>query len=171
MWTARVARALVPFVTAEVARSAYLCALLHDIGRQLMAVVDPEAFDAVLDAERAGHPDAEAVEREAFGIDHAALGAACLRLWSFPPELAAAVAHHHQPIALRRDGVEAARVAVLQLADTVAHAIEATDRVEGVLAYAAHDPARRVLGVRREQLEAIAGELLLERDELGRLAA
>ena len=45
---ARVAQALAPFVPVAVARSAHLCALVHDIGRQLMAVVHPGALDEVL---------------------------------------------------------------------------------------------------------------------------
>jgi len=170
-WSARAARSLTPFVDRDVGRSAFLCALLHDIGRQLMAVIDPEALDAVLAAERGGHPDVMGIERRAFGIDHAALGAACLDRWSFRPELARAVARHHQPIGQLVEPSEIKRVALLQLSDSLAHAVEVTDQVVGVVAYAASEPARRVLGVSRSDLEAIAVELLTEREVGGRFAA
>jgi putative nucleotidyltransferase with HDIG domain len=170
-WSARAARSLTPFVDRDVGRSAFLCALLHDIGRQLMAVIDPDALDAVLSAEQGGHPDVLGLERRAFGIDHAALGAACLDRWSFRPELAHAVALHHVPVGQLVDPVDIQRVALLQLADALAHAMEVTDQAVGVVAYAASEPARRVLGVRRSDLQAIATDLLVERDEGGRFAA
>ncbi len=170
-WSAQAARSLTPFVDREVGRSAFLCALLHDIGRQLMGVIDPDALDAVFSAEQGGHPDVMAVERRAFGVDHAALGAACLDRWSFRPQVARAVARHHQPIGLLVEPTEIQRVALLQLSDTLAHAMEVTDQVVGVVTYTASEPARRVLGVHRADLEAIAAELLQERQGSGRFAA
>lgn len=168
---ARAARSLAPFVDPEVGRGAFLCALLHDIGRQLMVVLDPHAMAGIFSAEEGGHPDVMAIERQAFGIDHAALGAACLDRWSFRPELAHAVARHHQPVGLLVKPTELQRIALLQLSDVLAHAVEMTDQVEGVVRYAASEPARRVLGVSRSALETIASDLLSERDEGVQFAA
>jgi len=160
--SAQAATRLAAFVPPAIGRSAYLCALLHDIGRQLMAVIDPDALDRVLAAEAGGHPDVLGLEREVFGIDHAALGGACLDRWSFRPEVARAVARHHDPVGQIREPEERLRVALLQLSDAIVRGMNHSDQVEGVVTSAASEPARRVLGVSREALERIVTELLHE---------
>ena len=162
---ARVAQALAPFVPVAVARSAHLCALVHDIGRQLMAVVHPGALDEVLEAEWAGHPDVLGLERQRFGVDHAALGAACLDRWSFRPEVARAVALHHLPVGSIVEADDRQRVALLQLADAVVRGMLTSDRVEGVMLAAASEPARRVLGVPKVELARVVTQLLADEDE------
>lgn len=160
--SARAARHLAPFVTPAIGRSAFLCSLLHDIGRQLMAVIDPIGLERVVAEEAAGHPDVAALERAVFGIDHASLSAACLELWNFRDELVDAVAKHHQPLGQLMDPDERQRVALLQLADALALGVAASERVEGVLVYATHEPARRVLGLVHDDLVAIAAQMLGE---------
>jgi len=160
--SARVAACLLPFLPPPIGRSAYLCALLHDIGRQLMGVVNPSALARILREEWGGHPDVLGLERQLFGIDHAALGAACLHRWSFRPEVAHAVALHHEPVAAVADPDTRWRVALLQLADAVVRGLHTSTRQEGVMTAAASEPARRVLGVSRHALEGVVAQLLAE---------
>lgn len=162
--SARAARHLAPFVAPAIGRSAFLCSLLHDIGRQLMAVIDPDGLERVVASEAAGHTDVAGLERAVFGIDHASLSAACLELWNFRDELVDAVAKHHLPLGQLMDPDERQRVALLQLADALALGVAASDRVEGVLVYASHEPARRVLGLVHDDLVGIAAQLLGEEE-------
>ena len=73
-------------------------ALLRDIGALLIQQTFPAAWAALL--ARPGDPlgeDACAREREAFGIDHAEVGAEVLRQWGLPEDTVAPVLHHHDP--------------------------------------------------------------------------
>lgn len=79
---------------------AFSMGLLHDIGEAMIASLD-RTFLTVLQDRRATPPmaDAEAemlqMERRAYGMHHATLGAEILSAWNFSPELAAAVGKHH----------------------------------------------------------------------------
>jgi putative nucleotidyltransferase with HDIG domain len=96
-----------------VARRGHLvtAALLHDVGRLVLA-----DLGAGSEAPAEGETPEERlrVEREGFGIDHAAVGAVLVRRWRLPPTVAAAVERHHAD-----DATGAA--AVIKLADLVAH--------------------------------------------------
>ncbi len=82
------ARALPP--VAETA------ALLHDIGKLVMArqlKVTPETIRLHAQARKLTFVDAE---RDLFGVDHAAVGGAIADRWRFPKEVADAIARHHE---------------------------------------------------------------------------
>jgi HD-like signal output (HDOD) protein/ActR/RegA family two-component response regulator len=85
---------------AGVARTA---GLLHDIGR--VALVRSLALGRVARIPmtaiaRRGLDEVEllAMEREAFGVDHATLAGFLLELWGLPAAVARAVAHHHDEV-------------------------------------------------------------------------
>lgn len=70
-------------------------ALLHDIGKLITArYLNGRVADISAQAARAGCTFVEA-ERALFGTDHAEVGAAVAVEWKFPPEVAHAIAHHH----------------------------------------------------------------------------
>jgi putative nucleotidyltransferase with HDIG domain len=88
-------------------------ALLHDAGKLALACAHDD-YAHQIDA--AGTPEERvAREREAFGTDHAQVGAALARRWGLPEPLAAAIEHHHEPV----NGNPAA--ALVRLADMLAH--------------------------------------------------
>lgn len=98
------------------AEEAFLCGLLHHIGR-------PVLFQAVVDLRR----DAKVAARraEVFAtVDrlHAEIGARVARLWQLPPLVVEAVAYHHDPTS----APEHARAAAVTLlaADLAHHALE-----------------------------------------------
>lgn len=68
----------------------FLAGLLHDIGRQVLYLAEPERYVAVatlgLDA-----------ERDAFGMTHAEAGGGLAAHWGLEDELADAVLQHHDP--------------------------------------------------------------------------
>ena len=78
------------------AEAAYVAGLLHDIGR--LGFVKQPAKLRIREQEwlSAGFPVVYA-ETLAYGADHAALGAQCLRTWELPKGIVEAVGLHHRP--------------------------------------------------------------------------
>lgn len=79
------------------AEQAYATGLLHDVGQIALANADPATYGEVLDGAETDEQLLLEVEREAFGIDHAAYGAWILQSWQLPSALVAAVERHHHP--------------------------------------------------------------------------
>jgi HD-like signal output (HDOD) protein len=72
----------------------FLTGLLHDLGKLLFLVREPEAYAEALER---GGSRAEMLEweRERFGVDHAEAGGDALDRWALPERMAAVVRHHH----------------------------------------------------------------------------
>ena len=86
----RIARA----ANVEARDDVLVTALLHDIGKLVLARVIPDHLQAM--DPRASTPEKRIrEERRALGTDHASLGGLLLRRWGLPAELVSAVAGHH----------------------------------------------------------------------------
>lgn len=121
-----------------------LAALLHDVGRLVLAELYGEDYDLEL---ASLSPDERARrERRTLGMDHAVVGAVLLRRWGFPAEVASAVERHHAPRA--RDAAAAVR-----LADQLVHHC-AGDLVPGD----AMQRTAAALGISEEQLRGLIFE-------------
>jgi putative nucleotidyltransferase with HDIG domain len=92
---ARVAYDLAPFAGID-AETAYVAGLLHDIGRLAFVKLPAELRIREQEWLAAGFPVVYA-ETLAYGLDHAASGAKCLRAWALPESLVNAVGLHHRP--------------------------------------------------------------------------
>jgi len=71
----------------------FISGILHDIGRIILARLEPELFLMFYE----NNESAISIEREVdyFGIDHATLSGKLARKWNFPDSIATAVAKHH----------------------------------------------------------------------------
>jgi putative nucleotidyltransferase with HDIG domain len=103
---------------------AYTAALLHDIGKLMLLQSHVVEIEAILN----GNPDsidvAHKLEREAFGYDHAVLGAHVLLAWKIPEPVPKIVAWHHaRNRAYRAGGKVAGLTALLRLADYLSVAL------------------------------------------------
>lgn len=88
-----VARELLP--DRRSASNAYVAALLADIGLFVHALHQPDKLlELQVQIMRSNLPVNE-VELEIFGVHHAHLGAALLRMWGLPESIVEAVARHH----------------------------------------------------------------------------
>lgn len=99
----------------------FVAALLHDIGRLLLAVHLPEKYRAA--KEHASHTGLEqyAAEIELFGVSHAEVGAYLLGIWGLPYFVIEAVANHHQP--RRAHEPTFGILGAIHVGDALAHAL------------------------------------------------
>ncbi|MCC8107849.1 MAG: HDOD domain-containing protein [Planctomycetes bacterium] len=100
---------------------AFICGLLHDLGKFIMAE------KAVADAGRVVGLVRERdllfieAERKILGYDHAVLGAVVMERWNLPPTLVNVVRHHHEPLSAPESARHLACVA--NVADIVSRAL------------------------------------------------
>jgi putative nucleotidyltransferase with HDIG domain len=93
--TARIAAGLIQ--NTQMSPAVVLAALLHDIGKLVIAERTPAHLARALgQAEEEGRPLYE-VEESLIQISHAEVGAYLLSLWGLPSPVVEAVAHHHHP--------------------------------------------------------------------------
>jgi putative nucleotidyltransferase with HDIG domain len=100
----------------------YVAALLHDIGKIVLAYADQRyaGLDAVTDLSPERRIE---LEHREMGVDHAVVGGVLARRWGLPHQLAHAIERHHQPS-------ETGLAAMVRLADMVAR-FEAGNPVSG----------------------------------------
>lgn len=101
---------------------AYTAALLHDIGRLVLATQFPSPYAAAL-AYQAEHacPVLEA-EQTVLGLDHTTVGHAMTRHWNFPIEFQDAIADHHAPRMPDEDPL----TTTVRMANALAHGVADT---------------------------------------------
>ena len=77
--------------------AALIAGMLHDIGQLWLFALDADTARACW--QQAIHSDLgiEELEREAFGMDHATIGAWLAEHWKLPPTIVQAIQHHHNP--------------------------------------------------------------------------
>ncbi|HUS47409.1 MAG TPA: HDOD domain-containing protein [Phycisphaerae bacterium] len=109
-------RAALPFDPAE----AFTWGLLHDLGKLGMLQTLPKSYLRVLQAVRLHGGDIADHERAIIGVDHAVFGRRLAEHWRLPHALQEAVWLHHQPPAALPAGSTAHRIALVNLADTIA---------------------------------------------------
>lgn len=93
--TARIARRIAG--DKKVAEQAFLAAMLHDVGKLVLATRLPERLDDALAAGAGREIPFHSVEENLLGVSHAEIGAYLLGLWGMPYPVVEAVAHHHHP--------------------------------------------------------------------------
>ena len=112
--TARIASAI---AGRELAADAFSAGLLHDVGALLLETALPDLMDELHLAGMAQARPQHELEKEAWGVTHADVGAFLLGLWGLPDSIVQSVALHHSP-----NHESAPRVASLvAVADALAH--------------------------------------------------
>lgn len=98
---------------------AFAAAIMHDIGKLILADKLPEQYEAMLSESKAKREELFKVERLHLGATHAEVGAYLLALWGLPVPLIEAVACHHTP--RRCTGSTLCLAGVIHLADALQH--------------------------------------------------
>lgn len=78
------------------AETAFLCGLLHDIGKIALDACFPRDYEAVLEGVAGGAYFVDA-ERNLLGMDHAEAGALLAADWHFPDTIVEVIRDHHDP--------------------------------------------------------------------------
>jgi len=102
----------------------FAAGLLHDLGKFVLELHAPEAYDKIVHERRRSRRYLSAMERETFGYDHAEVGAAFAASWRFPEILVRCIGDHHQQ---RRPAAQGTlrgerAAAIVSLADYLANA-------------------------------------------------
>ena len=133
------------FVTATIASQilpekrqqddAFVAALLHDIGKLLIAVHMPEHQKLAAEHAKSAGISQHAAELAVSGVSHAEVGAYLLGIWGLPYFIVEAVANHHEPRRVNEPtfGV----LGAVYVANILAHALVDHSNVELDPAYAA----------------------------------
>lgn len=75
--------------------SAFMCGLLHDIGKFILLRADKVFYELLSEAPE---EDENLVsEEKAFGVDHAELGALMVNRWGLPEAISTVILYHHDP--------------------------------------------------------------------------
>jgi len=97
---------------------AFVCGLLHDLGKVALDAALPKSYDRVIrrvDAVRGCIAD---VERELLGVDHTAAGHRLAQRWGLPPWLCECIwLHHHAPSALPASAEHPVEIRLVHFAD------------------------------------------------------
>jgi HD-like signal output (HDOD) protein len=128
---ASVAAQLVP--DRRQAHDAFAAALLHDIGKLVLAAELPDWYERAEARARADGTALHEAEGQLYGVSHAEVGAYLLGLWGLPHTLVEAVAYHHAPRRVHR-GPGASRldvVGAVHIADALVHEQEAGEAEAG----------------------------------------
>jgi putative nucleotidyltransferase with HDIG domain len=140
------ARELAANIDCE-AENAYTAALLHDIGRLVLATQFPVHFSAALAYQAEQGCSLIEAESEMLGLDHTAVGHALTRHWNFPSALQDAIALHHTPRLAHEDTL----TTVVRAANLLAHGLmDAQEDAHASLAMAA---LARDIGIESDQWE------------------
>jgi putative nucleotidyltransferase with HDIG domain len=94
--TAEIAERLANLSSAISPREAFLAGLVHDVGRLAISLL-PADVSGTCERLTAKGCEVTLAELVLFGFDHAEAGAEVLTIWKFPPDMIAAVRHHHSP--------------------------------------------------------------------------
>ncbi len=76
---------------------AYVCGLLHDMGKIIFSSLYPELEEHIASFSAARKIPKELFERLSAGINHAEIGALIAEKWNFPDILIQAIRFHHNP--------------------------------------------------------------------------
>jgi HD-like signal output (HDOD) protein/ActR/RegA family two-component response regulator len=92
---ARAARRFI--VDRKLADEAFTTALVHEVGKIVIALGMPAEYASVLRETASSKTPVHLVEKERFGVSHAEVGAYLLGVWGLPFSIVEAVAFHHHP--------------------------------------------------------------------------
>jgi HD-like signal output (HDOD) protein len=73
----------------------FICGLLHDTGKVLLAAYFPDDYERILDMAAGNGIALHLVERDQLGLDHAEVGGLLMEQWHFPSSLVLPCRHHH----------------------------------------------------------------------------
>ena len=102
----------------------FTAGLLHDVGKFVMELYTPDTYGDLIRSRAQENRALSVVEKEAFGFDHAEIGAAFAEFWRFPELLVSCFKRHHERVVGQATNPVDLSVALVALADYLANTIE-----------------------------------------------
>ena len=164
-WTAAAAEKLAVELKLRAPDMLFTAGLLHDIGKVVLEpFVETHRIQLIAAANQPGS-DFERAEREVLGMDHAQVGAAVLRQWRLPPQLVAAVEHHHNPA--QGSAQDLLAINIVHVANTLAGTSGVGAGIAG-LRHTVSAEALQALHIKTSVLERVAASTFDAMEELER---
>ncbi len=166
--TALAAESLGGICQAQVPPESFTAALLHDVGKLVLArYLRPEVVALLHRARAESGASLSEAEQELLDVDHAELGGVVARHWKLPRAIVAGIEHHHRPEAGSAAG-EALEIVpwVVHLADLVANGL-GFGASSPPPADAEFEEPLAALGLDRPGLEKLMYRTQLRIDEVG----
>lgn len=114
---------------------AFVCGLLHDIGRLVLVTRFPEQYAAAMQYRDERDCYVLEAERAMLQVDHATVGRALSDYWKFPPVMQKAIANHHNP-----HGDDLCDIpAIVHVAEAMVHALDLTQDDDDLVPVVAED--------------------------------
>jgi putative nucleotidyltransferase with HDIG domain len=144
---------------------AFLCGLLHDIGKVILFKKYPGHYGPIFAATKT---EADSMisfyENENYGADHAVIGEMLAKQWGFPEELAFVIRRHHEGSALKSPLISA-----VMLGDLVAKELKiGYDGDDGLNANPGLSKLQSNLGIADEEYEGLKQFASREREGINR---
>ena len=144
--------------TRSRAAEAFVCGLLHDVGKMALDVCLPKSYARVVRRARERHECISDVEQDILGLDHTVAGKRLLTQWKLPrPIVECAWLHHQSPDALPNSIEAGHMVRIVHLADNLARrqriGFSGYNHVEPV------DELARKLGLTEDALRDVTAKL------------
>jgi putative nucleotidyltransferase with HDIG domain len=124
--------------SSHVHGAAIVAALLHDMGKLVLAVRSPKHFERAMQGAIEEKLPLHVVEQDLIGVSHAEVGAYLLGIWGLPTPVVEAVAHHHHPERIPHDALDA--VGIVHIANFLAHEHPVHPPIAGPLPHQRPDP-------------------------------
>ena len=102
--TAIVCRLLGEYFKHPLRDEAFVCGILHDIGKLIIYRKFSESYENLVKDQISLKQPSHALEEEYFGFSHMQVGAALMEKWNFPHEFISAIRDHHIWIAREERG-------------------------------------------------------------------
>ncbi len=156
----------IPPINAD---SAYLAALLHDVGKLALDEAMPKSFERIVEEARTTNAASRAIEQKYLGVDHAIIGKRLAQRLGLAPDVILGIWLHHSNTQAVSQALPEARIArVVRLADCIAREAEIGESGSYDTPTAPQELAES-LGITAEQLAQIEAQLAETVDDKARL--
>lgn len=103
MGCAVAAKTLIHQTEKSLEEQAFICGILHDIGKIAIAHIAPDELREILGKVRDTKARQSDVEQEVLGLTHQKIGALLAKRWNFPEEYRLVIKSHHGPFTAKLD--------------------------------------------------------------------
>ena len=157
-----------PMLTCDKAlpEQAFICGLLHEIGKIAFAQNLPTEMAEILKQTRSGTTAQYEIEKTILGFNHQRAGQAMAELWNFPEDYQTVIRLHHAPTAtaIGDNPKVAALVMAVYLGNKIAKALHLGESTDPHMAQVTPDDLKS-LGISKQALPEIVQQIRGEYDQ------